>query len=175
MVSVSTVICTCSTSVSTSSAPSSADHASRVLQYSLLPPGPHDPSFFDDPFDEALRPVELTLRLISRDEYFSKPDEIAIDPSRHSTHGSASSDDGSATEGSDTDSSSGSSSGSSWGSDQEAGPLADVGDPLFPTLYFAGESHGVATVRGKVSTLADGAVRWQFVCPLAQNAFGVRR
>ena len=106
------------------------------MQYSLLPPGPHDPSFFDDPaFDEALRPVELTLALISRTEYYSKPLEIAIDSSvPHSDE-----------------------------YDDETSPLGDVEDPAFPTLYFAGKSHGVAPVRGKVSTLADGAVRWQFV------------
>ena len=106
----------------------------------MLPPGPHDPSFFDDQYDEALRPVELTLALISRDEYFSKSDQIPIDPSRaHPRPGETdTADDGACT-------------------------LADAEDPAFPTLYFAGESHGIATVRGKVSTLADGAVRWQFV------------
>ena len=43
-------------------------------------------------------------------------------------------------------------------------PIADCDDPVFPTLYFKGDSHGAAaTVRGKVSVLSDGAVRWQFV------------
>ncbi|KAH9927518.1 uncharacterized protein BXZ73DRAFT_48780 [Epithele typhae] len=108
------------------------DYRQLAHQYSLLPPGPHDPSFFDEPFDEALRPVELNLALISKDEYFSKTREVPVDPSRA-------------------------------GPEHPTGPIADAEDPAFPTLYFAGQSHGVASVRGKVSTLADGAIRWQFV------------
>ncbi|KAI0724184.1 hypothetical protein C8T65DRAFT_824509 [Cerioporus squamosus] len=109
-----------------------------MFNYSTLPPGPHDPDFFDDPFDEALRPVELTLELISRDDYFAEPHRIPFDPSTRS--------------------------GSPRG-----GPIGDCDDdPRFPTLYFKGYSRGAqhsndATIRGKVSTLSDGAVRWQFV------------
>nr|VWP02542.1 Putative transcriptional repressor [Ganoderma boninense] len=99
--------------------------------------GPHDPSFFDDPFDEALRPVELHLTLISPKEYFSEPHRIPIDPSV-----SVSSLEAKA---------------------PGKRPIADCDDPAFPTLYFKGDSHGAAaTVRGKVSVLSDGTVRWQF-------------
>ncbi|KAI0823129.1 hypothetical protein BC628DRAFT_1364926 [Trametes gibbosa] len=42
-----------------------------MFNYSHLPPGPHHPSFFEDPFDEALRPVELHLSLIRESEYFA--------------------------------------------------------------------------------------------------------
>lgn len=114
----------------------------RFIQYSLLPPGPHDPSFFDDPFDEALRPVELHLTLISSEEYFSEPQKIPIDPSVPTSSPEA--------------------------KVQSRSPIADCEDPAFPTLYFEGVSHGAAaTVRGKVSVLSDGAVRWQFVREVA--------
>ena len=110
-------------------------------QYSRLPPGPHDPDFFDEPFDEALRPVELTLTLISPTEYFSEPHRIPFDPSTSAARSSA-----------------------------RGGPIGDRDDDArFPTLYFRGCSGGAqhvqgdATIRGKVSTLSDGAVRWQFV------------
>ncbi|PIL30925.1 hypothetical protein GSI_07094 [Ganoderma sinense ZZ0214-1] len=109
-----------------------------MFNYSLLPPGPHDPSFFDDPFDEALRPVELHLTLISSKEYFSEPHKVPIDPSVPVSSPEA----------------------------KVPGkrPIADCDDPAFPTLYFKGDSHAAAaTVRGKVSVLSDGAVRWQFV------------
>ncbi|KAI9059663.1 hypothetical protein FKP32DRAFT_1657569 [Trametes sanguinea] len=101
-------------------------------RYSHLPPGPYHPSFFEDPFDEALRPVELHLSLITESEYLSDPSQIPHvlphDP-----------------------------------------PVTDdaVDDPAFPTLYFEGRSRGphasVASIRGRVSTLADGAIRWEFV------------
>ncbi|KAI0374541.1 hypothetical protein BV20DRAFT_961744 [Pilatotrama ljubarskyi] len=101
-----------------------------MFNYSHLPPGPHHPSFFEDPFDEALRPVELHLSLISEAEYFADLSQIPHVLPR-------------------------------------VPPASDVGDPAFPTLYFEGHSRGphssVATIRGKVSTLADGAIRWQFV------------
>ena len=114
-------------------------------QYSSLPPGPHDPDFFDEPFDEALRPVELTLTLISPTEYFSEPHRIPFDPSTSAARSSA-----------------------------RGGPIGDRDDDArFPTLYFRGCSpprgtqhphpQSDATIRGKVSTLSDGAVRWQFV------------
>ncbi|TBU64682.1 hypothetical protein BD310DRAFT_865859 [Dichomitus squalens] len=109
-----------------------------MYNYSLLPPGPHDPSFFDDPFDEALRPVELHLSLISREDYFREPSRIPIDPSMLASSPEA----------------------------KLPGKrsIGDCEDPVFPTLYFKGVSHGAAaTVRGKVSVLSDGAVRWQFV------------
>ncbi|EJF58412.1 hypothetical protein DICSQDRAFT_128849 [Dichomitus squalens LYAD-421 SS1] len=109
-----------------------------MYNYSLLPPGPHDPSFFDDPFDEALRPVELHLSLISREDYFREPSRIPIDPSVLASSPEA----------------------------KLPGKrsIGDCEDPVFPTLYFKGVSHGAAaTVRGKVSVLSDGAVRWQFV------------
>ncbi|OSD05846.1 hypothetical protein PYCCODRAFT_1405781 [Trametes coccinea BRFM310] len=100
--------------------------------YSHLPPGPHHPSFFEAPFDEALRPVELYLSLITESEYLSDPSQIphVLPPDP---------------------------------------PVTDeaVDDPAFPTLYFEGRSRGphasVASIRGRVSTLADGAIRWQFV------------
>ncbi|KAI1797532.1 hypothetical protein LXA43DRAFT_968801 [Ganoderma leucocontextum] len=109
-----------------------------MFNYSLLPPGPHDPSFFDDPFDEALRPVELHLTLISSEEYFSEPHKVPVDPSVPASSAEA----------------------------KVPGrrPIGDCEDPAFPTLYFKGDSHSAAaTVRGKVSVLSDGAVRWQFV------------
>ncbi|CDO72735.1 hypothetical protein BN946_scf184990.g18 [Trametes cinnabarina] len=103
-----------------------------MFNYSHLPPGPHHVSFFEDPFDEALRPVELHLSLIPASEYFSDPSQIPhVLPS--------------------------------------PAPVTDeaVDDPAFPTLYFEGHSRGphasVASIRGRVSTLADGAIRWQFV------------
>ncbi|KAI0358993.1 hypothetical protein OH77DRAFT_1587289 [Trametes cingulata] len=101
-----------------------------MFNYSHLPPGPHHASFFEDPFDEALRPVELHLSLISEGEYFADVSQIPHVLPR-------------------------------------VPPASDVGDPAFPTLYFEGHSRGphssAATIRGKVSTLADGAIRWQFV------------
>ncbi|KAI0757363.1 hypothetical protein C8Q80DRAFT_1133267 [Daedaleopsis nitida] len=108
-------------------------------QYSLLPPGPHDPNFFDESFGEALRPVELELSLISREDYFSEPHRIALDPSTNASRPAS-----------------------------RGGPVGDCEDPAFPTLYFKGYSRGGlhstdASIRGKVSTLSDGAVRWQFV------------
>ncbi|RPD81629.1 hypothetical protein L226DRAFT_3085 [Lentinus tigrinus ALCF2SS1-7] len=111
-----------------------------MFNYSNLPPGPHDPDFFDDPFDEALRPVELTLTLIPRADYFAEPHRIPFDPSTSAAR-----------------------------STSRGGPIGDCDDdPRFPTLYFKGFSRGAqhandATIRGKVSTLSDGAVRWQFV------------
>ena len=59
-------------------------------------------------------------------------------------------------------------------SSARGGPIGDRDDDArFPTLYFRGCSGGAqhqhqhaqgdATIRGKVSTLSDGAVRWQFV------------
>lgn len=91
--------------------------------------GPHHPSFFDDPFDEALRPVELHLSLIPDTEYFADARQVP-----------------------------------------RAAPVCaagEAGDPRFPTLYFEGHSRGphtsTASIRGTVSTLADGAIRWQFV------------
>lgn len=109
-------------------------------QYSQLSTGPHDPDFFDDPFDEALRPVELELELISSDEYFSQKQYIAFEPSTPVSLSSSS----------------------------HGGPIGDYEEPAFPTLYFKGGSRGGAhsagaTIRGKVSTLSDGGVRWQFV------------
>ncbi|KAL7285800.1 hypothetical protein ACG7TL_000909 [Trametes sanguinea] len=103
-----------------------------MFNYSHLPPGPHHPSFFEAPFDEALRPVELYLSLITESEYLSDPSQIphVLPPDP---------------------------------------PVTDeaVDDPAFPTLYFEGRSRGphasVASIRGRVSTLADGAIRWQFV------------
>ncbi|KAI0761203.1 hypothetical protein BD413DRAFT_486453 [Trametes elegans] len=97
-----------------------------------VPParGPHHPSFFDAPFDEALRPVELHLALIPEREYFADASQIPHVLPLHP-------------------------------------PAADGAHGAFPTLYFEGRSHGphasVATIRGNVGTLADGAVRWQFV------------
>ncbi|TFK93045.1 hypothetical protein K466DRAFT_479472 [Polyporus arcularius HHB13444] len=111
-----------------------------TYNYSTLPPGPHDPDFFDDPFDEALRPVELTLELITRDDYLAESHRIPFDPSTSSTRSAS-----------------------------RGGPIGDCDhDPRFPTLYFKGYSRGAqhsddATIRGKVSTLSDGAVRWHFV------------
>ncbi|KAI0666317.1 hypothetical protein C8Q78DRAFT_1060772 [Trametes maxima] len=102
-----------------------------MFNYSHLPPGPHHPEFFEAvSFDEAMRPVELHLSLISKEEYFSNPSRIP-----HALPNPL--------------------------------PASDVSDPAFPTLYFDGHSRGppssVASIRGKVSTLADGAIRWQFV------------
>ncbi|KAI0639024.1 hypothetical protein C8Q77DRAFT_1152037 [Trametes polyzona] len=100
-----------------------------MFNYSHLPPGPHHPSFFEDPFDEALRPVELHLSLITPAEYFADPRRIPRAPPSIGT--------------------------------------AHPEDARFPTLYFEGHSRGPhasrASIRGTVSTLADGAVRWQFV------------
>ncbi|KAI0651510.1 hypothetical protein C8Q79DRAFT_933753 [Trametes meyenii] len=102
-----------------------------MFNYSHLPPGPHHPQFFEAvSIDEAMRPVELHLSLISKEEYFSNPSRIPhVLPNPL--------------------------------------PMSDVNDPAFPTLYFDGHSRGppssVASIRGKVSTLADGAIRWQFV------------
>ncbi|KAI0762746.1 hypothetical protein C8Q74DRAFT_1206311 [Fomes fomentarius] len=112
----------------------------NMFNYSQLSTGPHDPDFFDDPFDEALRPVELELELISSDEYFSQRQYIAIEPSTPVSLSSSS----------------------------HGGPIGDYEEPAFPTLYFKGGSRGGAhsagaTIRGKVSTLSDGGVRWQFV------------
>ncbi len=111
-----------------------------MLQYGQLSEsniGPHHPSFFDDPFEEALRPVELHLSLISDTEYFADIRQLAR------------------------------------GAPVSAAGEAD--DPRFPTLYFEGHSRGphtsTASIRGTVSTLADGAIRWQFVsivCALAR-------
>ncbi|KAI8983408.1 hypothetical protein BD414DRAFT_578981 [Trametes punicea] len=101
-----------------------------VFNYAYLTPGPHHPSFFEDPFDEALRPVEMELTIIPPSEYLHDASRILR---------TAEDDDGS----------------------------SGIDDPAFPPLYFEGRSRGphgsVATISGKVSTLADGAVRWQFV------------
>ncbi|KAI0336211.1 hypothetical protein GY45DRAFT_1316324 [Cubamyces sp. BRFM 1775] len=114
-----------------------------MFNNSHLPPGPHHPSFFEDPFDEALRPVELYLSLIPASTYFSGPSHTPYDPFFPSdlptTH--------------DTD--------------DPANAGSAQPPRSFRTLYFEGHSHGphasTASIRGRVGVLADGAVRWQFV------------
>ncbi|KAH9891061.1 hypothetical protein C8Q73DRAFT_792494 [Cubamyces lactineus] len=122
-----------------------------MFNNSHLPPGPHHPSFFEDPFDEALRPVELHLSLISASAYFDGASQTYHDPYFPSAVSELSAP-------SDTN---------SPRSADDAQQQPSPGQKRFPTLYFEGHTHGpqasTASIRGRVGVLADGAVRWQFV------------
>ncbi|OBZ79657.1 hypothetical protein A0H81_00376 [Grifola frondosa] len=48
-----------------------------AFNFSTFPPGPHNASFFDDPFEEAIRPVELQLEVLDLEDYpEGEPSEV---------------------------------------------------------------------------------------------------